>query len=99
MRTREQQSIYNRDVYRLFGTIDGIQVHRVRRPQKKIPAWAQSESTMRAHILKPALRRYRIAYLYYLANLSAREIAEELDSTPGAINSVIHFLNKPHRTA
>jgi hypothetical protein len=83
------------EIRKLFGTTDGVQVQRIRRPQKqRRPPWAWNEKDLRKQLIGPALRRYRIAYMYWLVGMNAREIAEEMKTTTNAIECVIHKLNR-----
>ena len=52
---------------------DGYQVPKVRRPRKNIPQWAINHDALRSRIVGPAMRRYRIAYLYWGCGWNARE--------------------------
>ena len=90
----EQRIAESKEVRGIFGTTAGVQIRRIRRPRKMIPDWARSETQMRVHILAPALRRYRIAYLYYMVGMSARETAEELQTTANAVMHVIRKVNR-----
>lgn len=74
---------------------DGFQIKKVRRPKKKVPKWARSQSGIAAHVLgKKGLIKLRIAYLYWMAGLSAREIAESIKKSEKHIRLVIYRLNK-----
>ncbi len=88
------RSTDTRQIRGLFGTIEGFQVKRQRRPRKHIPEWAMDDRSLRLAILFPALRRYRIAYLYWHLGLSAKEVAEEIGITQGSVESVIHNLTR-----
>lgn len=50
------------------------------------------DNTLRQQILLPAIRRYRIAYLYWHLGLSSKEVAEEMNITIGSVESVMHNL-------
>ncbi len=76
-----------------FGTTDGFQTTKVRRPRKNTPKWAKNDSTLVAKILgKPALRRLRIAHLYWRCGWNSREIADEIKTTVKAVESIINRL-------
>jgi len=74
----------------------GFQVEKIRRPRKEVPAWAHSDAELRKTIIGPALRRYRIAYLYWRCGWNSREVAEELDISRSAVEQVIHNLKISH---
>jgi hypothetical protein len=76
---------------------DGFQVTKIRRPQKDVPSWANSDSELRRAIVGPALRRYRIAYLYWRLGWNSREVAEELGISQSAVEQCIHNLKVAHR--
>ena len=73
---------------------DGHQEKKIRRPRKKVPEFAGSKRLLAARVLGPALRRYRIAYLYWLCGWNAREVAEEMHMTTAAVKSVLSGLRQ-----
>ena len=73
---------------------DGFQVKTIRRPRKDIPEWANNDEKLRRRIFGPALRRYRIAYLYWRCGWNAREVAEELNISLTAVESTIKKLRR-----
>jgi hypothetical protein len=75
-----------------FGTGEGFQIRKIRRPRKEVPYWANSDTRLRFRIFKAPLRRYRIAYLYWRCGWSAREISEELKMKKWNVESVIKQL-------
>lgn len=89
----EQRISESRELRKLFGTTQGVQIKRIRRPRKPLPVWANDDHSLRLHILGPALRRYRIAYLYWRVGMSAREVADEIETTVKAVENVVHKLN------
>jgi hypothetical protein len=81
------------ELRKLLGTTEGFQTTKVRRPRKKTPKWAKKDSTLMARILgKPALRRLRVAYLYWRCGWNSREIADDLKTTVKAVESIINRL-------
>jgi hypothetical protein len=79
-----------------FGTAEGFQIEKVRRPRKKtVPAWAKSEHKLRKKLFSTRgniLRNYEIARLYYLCNWTAREVSEQLKTTQNAVKKVLKRL-------
>lgn len=74
---------------------EGFQIRKIRRPRKNTPKWAQSHTALAMHILgKKGLLRLRIAYLYWMADLNAREIAETLNKSEEYIRNVIKKLRR-----
>jgi hypothetical protein len=73
---------------------DGFQVRKVRRPKKNVPTWANSDKKLKMRIFGPAMRRYRIAYLYWRVGMSAREVADELRTTEDAVEQVLTRLRR-----
>jgi hypothetical protein len=73
---------------------DGFQVRKIRRPRKNVPTWANSDKKLKMRIFGPAMRRYRIAYLYWRVGMSAREVAEEVDTTTKNIYRILSDLRK-----
>ena len=72
---------------------EGFQVQKVRRPRKKIPKWAASQSGIVMHILgKRGCIRLRVAYLYWMMGLNHREIAETLNKSRKFIRNTIYNL-------
>lgn len=78
------------DIRVLFGATEGVQIKKVRRPRKRPPAWVFNVRKLRKRIFRPALRRYRIAYLYWHVGLNAREIAETMKMKKKNVEAVIH---------
>lgn len=73
---------------------DGFQVRKIRRPRKDCPEWVANEESFRRALFLPAIRRYRIAYLYWRCGWSAREVAEELGITTNAVEQAVKKLTK-----
>jgi hypothetical protein len=73
---------------------DGFQVRKIRRPRKNVPTWANSDKKLKMRIFGPAMRRYRIAYLYWRVGMSAREVSEEVGGSLDSINNVIKYLKR-----
>lgn len=73
---------------------EGFQVKKVRRPRKNIPLWANSDKKLKMRIFSPAMRRYRIAYLYWRVGMSAREVADDVGATINAVECVIKELKR-----
>lgn len=71
---------------------DGFQTAKIRRPRKNVPEWANSDMALRWRIFGPALRRYRIAYLYWRCGWNAREVAEEMRMAKNAVEVIISRL-------
>ena len=71
---------------------DGFQVRKIRRPRKNVPIWANSDKKLKMRIFGSAMRRYRIAYLYWRVGMSAREVSEEVGGTVNAIKLIIRNL-------
>lgn len=72
---------------------DGFQIKKVRRPKKKTPKWATSQATLAMHVLgREGRLRLRVAYLYWMAGLSAREIAESIKKPRKTIYNILYKL-------
>lgn len=70
---------------------NGFQTNRIRRPRKNVPGWA-TERNLRYRIFGAALRRYRIAHLYWLCGWNSREVAEELGVDVQTVKNTIFNL-------
>jgi len=73
---------------------NGFRARKVRRPRKDVPEATFDDQKLKLAIFRDAMRRYRIANLYWTVGLNAREIAEELETTEHAVKSVIHRLKQ-----
>lgn len=73
---------------------EGFQVKKVRRPRKNIPVWANSDKKLKMRVFRRAMRRYRIAYLYWRVGMSAREVADEMRLNKQQVYDTIRFLKK-----
>lgn len=71
---------------------EGFQIRKIRRPRKNIPDWANNDKALKMRIFGPAMRRYRIAYLYWRVGMSAREVAEELKISRKQVEKVVYQL-------
>jgi len=76
----------------------GYQQRAIRRPTKcKVPRWARDEKTLRKRILGPSIRRYRVAYLFWLCGFNAREVAEEMNISQNKVEMILRQMRKPKR--
>ncbi len=91
---RKYRPTDNAELRGLFAAIEGFQIRKPRHPRKHIPQWALDDHSLRMTIIFPALRRYRIAYLYWHLGLSAREVAQEIGISRSSVDNVIHKLSK-----
>ena len=73
---------------------DGFQLKKIRRPRKDAPSWATSQLEIARTILRPALRRCWIAYLYWCVGWSAAEVAFEMGLSENAVRAAIKRLKK-----
>jgi len=73
---------------------EGFQVKKIRRPRKDIPLWANNDKKLKLRIFKSAMRRYRIAYLYWRVGMNAREISLEMHIKKQQVYDTIRFLKK-----
>jgi hypothetical protein len=78
----------------LFGRVDGFQIHRIRRPRKNVPPWANSNKTLKERILGKALQRYEIAYLYWRVGWNAREVAAKMKVSRRVVTETIARLKR-----
>jgi hypothetical protein len=76
-----------------FWIPEGFQAKKARRPRKNVPPWASNDRAMRIRILGPALRRLRIAYLYWRLGWNSREVAEEMGMTTSQVQNTLHYLS------
>lgn len=84
----------------------GHQIMKIRRPKKKIPAWAYNRKEIQKFLQRvfPKLkdpgqreragRWARIAHLYFNQNWSRGQIAAELHMTYNAVNSAVRALKR-----
>lgn len=77
---------------------DGFQVKKVRRPRKRVPWWANSDTLLADYIFEGSRRRYKVAYLYWRVGFNAREVAEELEMTQTQVESIICRLHAGQKT-
>lgn len=69
-------------------------IHKPVNSRKNRPSWARDNKSMMRHLLgKGVVRRLRIAYLYWQANWTAKQIADEIGLTVGAIQKAIQRMN------
>jgi len=72
---------------------DGFQITKIRRPKKNAPKWARSQSGIAMRVLgKRGQMRLRVAYLYWMVGLNAREIAGILNKSKKDIYNIIYTL-------
>ena len=72
---------------------EGFQVRKVRRPRKQTPKWARSQSGIAMRVLgKKGRLRLRVAYLYWMAGMNYREIAETSGKSKKCISNIINYL-------
>lgn len=81
------------DLARL-GMETGSQIKRRRMPHKQSPEWAGSLESIEAFLLRPARKNVRCAYLFWVVGTPAREIAEELGETEGAVKQLLARLRR-----
>jgi hypothetical protein len=91
-KTHEQRKKAAENKLRLFDDLRGVQIRKIRMIRKDRPEWATSVPKIRAKLLRPAIRRVQIAYLYWGCGLSAREISEDLRMTQKAVEKIIERL-------
>lgn len=73
----------------------GFQLKKIRRPRKDDPpSWATSHLEIARTILGPALKRCRIAYLYWCVGWSAAEVAFEMGLSENDVRVAIKRLKK-----
>lgn len=59
------------------------------------PTWATDDKQLMEKCVGPdAMRRFKIAQMYWRQGMTARDIATTLDMTPNAVEVVIHRLTK-----
>jgi hypothetical protein len=92
--THEQRRKEAAEKRGLFHRIDGFQIHRVRRPVKSVPAWANNIKALQQRMLGKALQRYEIAYLYWRVGWNAREIAVKLKVSRRVVTETIARLKR-----
>lgn len=78
---------------RLIPDYAGFERHKSVNSRKSRPAWARNEYALMQHVLSPGMiRRWKIAYFYWLRNWAAREIAAELAMSTQAVKDVLRRL-------
>jgi len=71
----------------------GFQVTKVRHPRKRVPRWAGSASSLALYVLGTEGRfRFKVAYLYWIVGMSAREIAESTKKSQKSIRNILYKL-------
>lgn len=75
---------------RVISDYSEFERHKFVDSRKKRPAWAKDAHSLMQHVLSPSLvRRWKIAYLYWLQNRTARDIAEEMGISTQAVKDVL----------
>ena len=79
----------------LIANYSDLQRHKSVNSRKNRPAWANNEQALMQHVLSNSMvRRWTIAYLYWLRNWTAREIAAELGMSTQAVKDVLRRLRE-----
>lgn len=69
--------------------------HRQVANRRKRPAWATNDKQlMERCVSKSAMRRFKIAQMYWQQNMTAKDIATALDVTVNAVEVVLHRLTR-----
>lgn len=78
----------------IYGTwTPGMQIKHVRRPHKDVPIWANNDADLWRQVAGlAALRRYKIAYLYWRVGWTTSEISKELGLSINSVRSTLYRL-------